>query len=560
MELSEINASAKRQVVKTSRFANLLKKGSCKVEQRTKGDTKHTVIGMRDFVYKHLPQTKKLAQALAAHNLQDTIANNFNYLYTHYQYNADDLLQVMRSPECAFADRFNGIDCKTFSILSSSILINQGYKNIIRRVKQPSFNPDYYTHVYVIVPKDQETMNLQNGYYVLDATTHNNRETLFNEKHDTIMSQLPHVWLNGAAPEKTISSASQGFTKLLQHLLNKGVNNIVIEEIQETINTYIKKGVDPSVLINNTSITIQDHTIDLALNADSGMTLNVFFSDFATVTTGLNGAFDSLDGLFSNIDFSDISGSLSCFGGSYDNKDFENFSKLLGEGYTTLVNNFNAAVVSQNFAQIGATASLIFRQAQQLEANTNRAASKNWSSSCSAKATKGMQTVAVYFQKMITEAFKPYLATYFDYTDTNTPFNGALVFSSRGDSKGLSSGYRLDVVYSEITNVSFKTGISAIPKFEFTPYLLTNAESNGFDLNSFLNDLGNIAVQFTGNSNGNTTGTETVPGSGVVTVPGTNPPQPSEAGFGLVEGVITLGILGTIAYKYAQSKNKKDAK
>ena len=148
-------------------------------------------------------------------------------MYTHFQYEADSLLQKLRSPECSIKDRFSGIDCKSFTLFTSTLLINQGIKHILRRIKQPGFNPDNWSHVYVVVYKDQVNLDLSEGYYIIDATLHLNEETPYLVKDDTIMN-LPHVWLNGAASNgiNTNSNASfEAFKKLLLALESHKIIN-----------------------------------------------------------------------------------------------------------------------------------------------------------------------------------------------------------------------------------------------------------------------------------------------------------------------------------------------
>lgn len=259
-EVKTLSKIAKREVVETSPFAKLIKTGLCKVESKTTGDTLHTVQGMKPFVYKHLQQTTDLAKALFKDNLKETIANNYKFLYSHFQYDADGFTQVMRSPECAFADRFTGIDCKTYSMFASSLLLNQGIKHFIRRIKQGSFNAEHWTHVYVVIPIDQDKMNLSKGYYVIDGTLHNNTETPFIKKHDTEMSKLPHVWLNGPGLNNSFKASNivlEGFQELLKLLLSVGVSSSKIQTIANTINRFLKQGIDPYFKITNSGITIQ---------------------------------------------------------------------------------------------------------------------------------------------------------------------------------------------------------------------------------------------------------------------------------------------------------------
>ena len=115
------------------------------------------------------------------------------------------MTQNLRSPAHSWhTARQSGIDCKSYSIFASSILLNLGIKHYIRQVKQPKMNPDSFTHVYVIVPKNQETGSLLDGYFTIDGTRKNKSEGKFTLAKDIFMSQLPHLGLNGSKPKRTV--------------------------------------------------------------------------------------------------------------------------------------------------------------------------------------------------------------------------------------------------------------------------------------------------------------------------------------------------------------------
>lgn len=166
------------------------------------GDTHHSVKKMREWVLQYYPQTAKISAILQRSNLKDTILAIYEFLYNHIQYKQDYTLQQLRSPANSWLNRSTGLDCKSFSIFASCILTSLGFKHYIRQIKQPTFKPSRYTHVYVVVPYDQTTGKLDNGYYVIDATVSNNKEPFFIEKNDMFMDKLPHVGLNGTTSRK----------------------------------------------------------------------------------------------------------------------------------------------------------------------------------------------------------------------------------------------------------------------------------------------------------------------------------------------------------------------
>jgi len=292
--MNVINSMAKRDVLKTSRFTSLIKTGKCSAYKTTSGDTSHSVDAIKQIAYKYVKQTEKLAKALLGETEAETVQNNYNFLYQHFQYEADPELQQMRSPNCSWADRFNGIDCKSFSIFASTLLLNQNIAHYIRRIKQPSYNPDNWTHVYIVIPIDQKKFSLDKGYYVIDGTVHTNKEGVYSQKEDTIMSKLPHVWLNGSA-EGPISlqyaQVSVGFyNNYLQVLANNGISETVIKSIHNEINSSLLKGETPHIQSSDEAVKINNSVIHLGKYVPglSSSALNLGPYDFGTTDTGGN--------------------------------------------------------------------------------------------------------------------------------------------------------------------------------------------------------------------------------------------------------------------------------
>jgi hypothetical protein len=166
---------------------------------------------MRKWATKNAPQVKELAlKELQGSTLRQIVDNIYGFLYNHFQYELDGAEQRLKSPACAWATRKEGMDCKSYSILASALLINLGVKHYFRRVKQPGQYQDKWTHVYVIVPTDQKNPPRQNPkeYLVIDATRHQNIEGRYLENSDSLMSkvslrhvglQAPSIGLNGCS-------------------------------------------------------------------------------------------------------------------------------------------------------------------------------------------------------------------------------------------------------------------------------------------------------------------------------------------------------------------------
>lgn len=241
-------------------YDSLLPKSFCKSTRLSSGNTDTTVNHMIDWVKTHQQQTVKLSTVLQKRTLAQTVDSIYQFLYHHIQYKADATDQLLHSPACSWYKRKEGIDCKSFSIFASSILTNLAIPHIIRKVKQPYHFPSQYTHVYIIVPKNGK--DLSKGYYVIDATKHQNTEVLFTEKKDVFMS-LPHYGLNGAHDNRSVSApmvsnkALEGLENYLTLLKRVGVRKEIINGIQSEVYKYLRSGINPKFKIYRQGVIVQ---------------------------------------------------------------------------------------------------------------------------------------------------------------------------------------------------------------------------------------------------------------------------------------------------------------
>lgn len=178
-------------------FENLMPKTTCKMELTGKGMTDLSIKEMAFMVSEYEWQTEEIADLLEKETLEATCKAIHDFAYNHFQYKADEELQLLRSPACSWYDRQNGIDCKSYSIIASCILTNLGIRHSIRKIKQSGFSPNDWTHVYVVVPKNQNTGNLSDGnYFTIDGTLPTMEEPHKIDKSD--LDMLQHARLNGA--------------------------------------------------------------------------------------------------------------------------------------------------------------------------------------------------------------------------------------------------------------------------------------------------------------------------------------------------------------------------
>ncbi len=544
-----LNKAAKRQVVQSSPFVGLLQAGNCTVELESNGDTLHSVNSIKDAAYHYQTQTKALAQALAGGSLEETVSNNYAYLYTHYQYEIDGMLQRLRSPRCAFAQRFVGIDCKSFSLLASTLLLNQNIVHYIRRIKQNSQKLQGWSHVYIVIPFDQNTRteSLDNqNYYVIDGTKHINWESNFIEKHDTLM--LPHVWLNGDTEQE--SNPIKSYERFLALLLSNNVAYPVVLKTQQTINSYINKGVFPVVNLSDGHIIVQDQRIPLTGGLNYGLGIDL-----------------DLNGLLDNLSFGSIFQSLSCIGGTYDKKDAEKTRDLVTAYFTQAFTTWNQLLTqgktATNLFALNNLANKILYDAGAYAQYTNKAAAHNWSSSCSKKATAAIKVVGEHFEKVAETVFLGYLSQYFTFTPgTRTVAANSFSFETRSGSTGMKKdGNNGNTDVKTISNLAFKSNVN-VPFFEM-PVAASNAIANNtFDLGGFLAGLVNVAVQgVTGGNNNNNNNNPDLnnPDTNNPNNPGNGNDEPQKAGFGIVEGAITAAVLFG-AYKMVSSASDEKPK
>ena len=254
----DISTALKRQLRSGKEYDKLMPAVKCESTPLGEGDTFFTVDQMRAWIEKFRWQTAKLALLLEGQSLQETIDNIYRFLYDHVQYQADGALQQLRSPACTWASRKEGTDCKSFSVFASSILSNLGVKHFIRQVRQPYFYPEEFTHVYVVVPKDQskETYSSTAPTFVLDATRHQNTEVQYLEKSDLYMPQLMHVGLNAPQDERT-RQIIDNFDAFCNHLLQNGIPVDTVKAIRSQVNKFTSAGQDPSFHIVKEGVVIE---------------------------------------------------------------------------------------------------------------------------------------------------------------------------------------------------------------------------------------------------------------------------------------------------------------
>lgn len=220
MSKKGINGALHRPLKDGLQFNKLFPASSCKSTFLGKGDTYKTIDLIEQSIKKYHQQTNKVAPLLKKDTLNETVKAIYNFWYSHIQYKADGADQNLKSPACLWSSKFG--DCKSFSIAAGCTLSNLGIKYYVRKIRQASIAPSQFTHVYIVVPHNQKTANLKNGYSVIDATKHTNTEASFiGEPKDLLMENLTHNGLNAEVPQAAALGVRRAVTQADRNRLNE---------------------------------------------------------------------------------------------------------------------------------------------------------------------------------------------------------------------------------------------------------------------------------------------------------------------------------------------------
>jgi len=169
-----------RNIKKGEQFSKLIPLPKNRKAFLGSGDTFLSLDQMRKVIFETLDETEQLAKQLAGKRVNETVKNIKDFIYWHIQYLQDETEQKLHSPAHTWSIRSTGVDCKSYSIFASSLLTNLGITNSLRQIKQLAFNPEYWSHVYVILP---------NHNLVIDGTVRYDHEPQFAEKYDKSILQ-----------------------------------------------------------------------------------------------------------------------------------------------------------------------------------------------------------------------------------------------------------------------------------------------------------------------------------------------------------------------------------
>lgn len=265
--------SLKRPIRHAPEFDAIIPPTSCKPVNLTTGTTAIGLQNMKKWILHSQHHTKALAQKLKGKTLDETVANIHWFVYNHFQYQSDTFMQNLYSPACAWKIRHNGIDCKSYSIIASSILMNLKIAHKIRRIKQPNLKPNVWSHVYVVVTGKKER--------VIDGTINSLQELPAVKKDDLIMyteTALPYQGLNGPGTSIPVENLLDEFFE------EAGASQDFIDKVENAIKTYHNNNINPTFRVMEQGVMVEKTYIPISFRKKVG---------------GMNGWLGSIGGVMS---------------------------------------------------------------------------------------------------------------------------------------------------------------------------------------------------------------------------------------------------------------------
>jgi hypothetical protein len=433
MSIEAINTLLYRPINKSKKYDSYFPKVSCQSTFLKETTTTGGLELIKLWSKKYASQTEKIAKELQGKTLPETINNIYNWLYNYLQYDADGYEQKLKSPACSYFMRFDGIDCKSYSLFASSILSNLGIVHKLRKVVQPS-DPTRWSHVYVVVPyKNQEL--------IIDATKSINTEVSKLKQFDMEIKDvsLPYYGLNAATTVfgRDINRAVKNFVSFLGELNKKGVSVLVTNAIKKDVRHFVDRGIDPKVTITKEYFQVNQKRHYFNLNSSSGLG----FIAFESITDLIEdiGVGRIIDRGFGQV--FDNGFDLSCWGASFPPSIAEpQTAEKVKEIFTTY--DVLNVVKSRNLAQTKQTVNEVLAQLtfgmKDREANISRA------EDCT---QKGEEASYKIFKKALEDL---YTALNNDFNVTYSERARQISFQFRGGS------WTRTYTVKEIDTISFK--------------------------------------------------------------------------------------------------------
>lgn len=146
--------TGKRKIKYDTKYDGYFGRANKETLVRKQDGNVHDTIKTIVYVSEHYhDQTQKIALNLKGNSILSTAENIYQFCYTYFQYKEDGFgVDSVRTPNRAWADRKDGIDCDCYSALISCILTNLGLSHTIRM--SANYKVGKYNHVYIILPDE----------------------------------------------------------------------------------------------------------------------------------------------------------------------------------------------------------------------------------------------------------------------------------------------------------------------------------------------------------------------------------------------------------------------
>lgn len=496
--IEQINQRLAREIKSGKQYDSLIPDSDCLKIKSGKGNTEYSVTQMVDVVKHYSHQTAKVAKKLKKSSLTSTLQSIQDFVYWHIQYKIDESDQLLRSPACSWASRYDGVDCKSYSIFVASILQQLGIKSYFRRV---SYSPDKpYSHVYNVIPVEQKNGDLNHGYYIVDGTINTsiyNEPNFYKNSDMEIPIDLKHYTLAAPAQNSTLSKYEK------MYLNQRGFESL------EDFAKYLEKS-KPNGL--------GALTVDSAIN---------FFK---------NTNFTSFKNLITN--FWQSLKNLSCWGGSaYKDSHIKTNLDIIKDMLNEDIKRINNYLADGDFVKMSDEISLTANKYTLMKKVVESNLSEGWDA-CSTAVQKKQIFIIENHVKAVTNALLEWAKASFvskarakSYTLTHPGHSGGYFMGQGKKMEMINSNATVTVfVPAKLSTMPYSrnleyTGLKPGTKvtfFEATNEInkiFSNADSVSFNTATFLTELQNVATVFynpaqpnNGSGNGGYDGAN--PGSG----------------------------------------------
>lgn len=501
-------------------------------------DTYDTLEYMAYWTDEYAHQFEKVAQVLIGKNVLETVENNYNFLYKHFQYKIDENLQQIYAPSAAWHFRKVGFDCKTFSVLAMALLLCQNIEASFVKVKL--LGSIDWSHVYVQIP-------YQGSYLIIDATTHDNKEVDFIEKHEFNMKNLKHIGLASPfmdTPYLNLDSPSLACPGQACSCNSTGLSSSYMDASDPYGVVYMG-----SNGLGNPEDTNSDSTTTTTNSTDWGN----FFKDL------------KFDKIFASID---------CWGGTaFDANILQALIPEIQKYFIGIINEYNTAILEKRFSDVHKILmKFVQRKQTLLKVYHVKFESKDWNSCSDASFYFVFDFLNNKIGDILYKSLKAHLETYFQ---VGTDRNNTIQFTQPANMPDTFDGVYMwgtlvSIPVSEMTVRSwdenpkpFAYSVNVTPKQETIPAFILTAQTTAA-LNS---DVANTQLNL---SDVLQTIAATAPiifplitgdtqngGSGVYYPDDSYPPKPPTTKTSGV-GTLALATAGTAGLIFAFSKMKDE--